>query len=61
MEYFKNWLKLDNKYKEIIKNDRDEKEKLSVLHYAARHCHLELCKLLIEEYLMGKLKTELIC
>lgn len=37
-----------------IQNARDE-NKLSVLHYAAKNFHKKLCKLLVEDYEMGKL------
>ncbi len=42
------------RYLNSIRNARDE-QKLSVLHYAAKYFHLDLCRLLIEDYEMGNL------
>ena len=44
----------DEKYKKEIQNSRDD-QKLSVLHYAAKYYHLDLCKLLVVKYEIGNI------
>ena len=57
LDYFKYWLEItknskEDKYKHEIKNARDD-NKLSVLHYAAKYYHLDLCKILVDDYELG--------
>jgi len=55
LSYFNYWLKeTDEKYKKEIQNSRDD-QKLSVLHYAAKYYHLDLCKLLVVKYEIGNI------
>lgn len=43
---------LDKGHTQDIIEDRWGNEKISVLHEAAKHCHLEICQILVDEYKM---------
>jgi len=45
----------EEKKKQAVLDDKYGESNLSVLHLAAKYCHLKLCKIFIEDFKFGKL------
>ncbi len=52
------WQKGTDGEKEAVREDKYGESSVSVLHLAAKHCHLNVCEILVRDFKIGRLSFD---